>query len=246
MRKKFLLFLMIITFTGLGCNLGTLQGIKYVHYPQPTLQADAEAFTKAGCIQGEYQRLDCASVPAIAAMPCDQIYTTGDLLGGLDPNLPLAQCEYAPYRHEEYDLESFDGTYFFNSGCSMAFLVKYIVPQGDEFKLVSNPAELAKVFAPIETPEEALSYAMAVSGLSPLYDIKLSGNYRFLADEISDSHVTQTETGYEVLLYDDYLCGCGPHTVSAVRVLVSADGQVQVLEPAPVYQDPKNDDLCID
>ena len=111
---------------------------------------------------------------------------------------------------------------------------------------LDNTDELAKLFAPIETPEEALSYAIATTGLSAVYDTDLPRSYRFLVDKIEDTHVAQTSTGYEVFLYDDYLCGCGPHTVSLVKVQVTTEGKVSLMEPVPVFQDPKNDDLCID
>ena len=246
MKKTLYAFLLVIAFAGSGCRLFNLNYPEIVHYPKPDLKVNGNAFQKAGCLPGDYNRLDCSSIPSIAALECDQIYRTGDLLGGLDPNLPLAQCEYAPYRHEQYDLESFEGTYLFNSGCSMAFLVRYLVPQGDGFTLVHNQDELAEIFAPIETPEEALSYAIAATGLTAVYDTDLPRSYRFLVDKIEDTHVDQTSAGYEVFLYDDYLCGCGPHTVSLVKVQVTPEGKVSLMNPVPVYEDPKNDDLCID
>jgi hypothetical protein len=246
MRKTFFVFLFVFACAGFGCQLPNINQPETIHYPKPELQVDFAVFEQAGCIRGEYNKLDCSSVPTIAAMECDQIYLTGDLLGGLDPNLPLAQCEYIPYRHDQYDLESFEGTYLFNSGCSMAFLVRYLVPQEGGFTLVHNLNELAEIFAPIETPEEALSYAIAATGLTAVYDTDLPRSYRFLVDKIEDTHVDHNSAGYEVFLYDDYLCGCGPHTVSLIRVQVTPDGKVSLMNPVPVYEDPKNDDLCID
>jgi hypothetical protein len=122
--KYFVTFLLIFACVGLGCRLLSLNQPEIIHYPKPELQVDASVFEIAGCQPGEYNRLDCSGVASIAAMECDQIYLTGNLLGGLDPNLPLAQCEYVPYRHDQYDLESFKDTYLFNSGCSMASLVR--------------------------------------------------------------------------------------------------------------------------
>jgi hypothetical protein len=244
--KYFLAFLLIFTCFGMGCRLLSLNQPEIIHYPKPELKVDASAFENAGCQLGEYNRLDCSGVASIVVLECDQIYLTGDLLGGLDPNLPLVQCEYVPYRHDQYDLEAFKGTYLFNSGCSMASLVRYLAPKENGFTLVHNTDELAELFAPIETPEEALSYAIATTGLSAVYDTDLPRSYRFLVNKIEDTHVAQTSAGYEVYLYDDYLCGCGPHTVSLVKVQVTTEGNVSLMEPVPVYQDPKNDDLCID
>ena len=240
------LVLTLIALSGLSCRLLNLRQPEYIHHPQPDLKVNFEAFTEAGCILGDYGRMDCSNATVFSSMECDQIHQTGDMLGGLDPNLPLARCDYIPFNHEQYDLESLKGTYFYNGGCSLPFLVRYIVPQEDGFTRVSNVDELAKVFAPISSPEEALSYAVATTGLSTLYDIQPPKNFRFLTDHIEDTYAAQTSEGFEVLLYDTYLCGCGPHTVSSVKVLVTTEGQIQIGDPQPAYQDPKNDDLCID
>jgi hypothetical protein len=240
------LALTFIAFSGLSCRLLSLRQPEYIHHSKPELRVNFEAFSEAGCIVGDYGRMDCTNVTVFSSMECDQIHQTDDNLGGLDPNLPLVRCEYIPYYHEQYDLKVLKDTYLYNSGCSLPFLVRYIVPQGGSFIRVSNIDELAKIFAPISSPEEALSYAVASTGLSALYDIQLPRNFRFLADNIEDTHVAQAADGFEVLLYDTYLCGCGPHTVSAIKVLVTPEGHIQVSDPQPIYQDPENDGLCID
>lgn len=53
---------------------------------------------------------------------------------------------------------------------------KYIIWNNGTFAVIRNKEEFKKFFAPIETPEEALSFAIAITGSYPKYDINISKN----------------------------------------------------------------------
>ena len=100
-----------------------------------------------------------------------------------------------------------------------------------EFQLTGLIPELQAVFAPVESANEALSYALAATGLYARYGIEThecTSVDCYLADTIEDTHVDETEGGYVVHLFSDYEppCGCGTHITCAVRVSVTREGQI--------------------
>ena len=52
-------------------------------------------------------------------------------------------------------------------------MVRYIVYQEGQFRLVSTFDEFRALYAPIESADEALSYALATTGLSARYNLKV-------------------------------------------------------------------------
>jgi hypothetical protein len=113
--------------------------------------------------------------------------------------------------------------------------------------LLKTEEEFREVFAPVTSADEALSYSLAVTGLSAYYGLETQSGYRYHGDALEDSHVVEAKNGaYEVHLFHYQLCGCGPHTTSATDVLVSADGDVTLGQYTPIFDDKSEDSLCVD
>jgi len=102
--------------------------------------------------------------------------------------------------------------------------------------LASGVADLQPVFAPVESADEALSYALAVAddnyyaafGLKIHNDGSAKVPYptpQYLVARIEDTHVEETTEGYLVHLFRSPACLCGYETY-AVGVLVTREGQV--------------------
>ncbi|CAG0927891.1 hypothetical protein TFLX_00677 [Thermoflexales bacterium] len=109
------------------------------------------------------------------------------------------------------------------------------------FHLLSTSDNLRATFAPIESTEEALSYALVATDLMALYDLpsKLKGRpYAYLVNELEETHVEYAPEGYVVHLYahPEPGCGCGFHVTAAVDVIVTEAGAVKELEPKPQFQ----------
>ena len=139
-----------------------------------------------------------------------------------------------------------ESTYLYREGCRARLYVRYAIWRDGEFEVMQSQEDLGHVFAPIDSPDEALSYALAVTGLGVRYGLEAIKGYRYFVDELQDSHVVEEQDGYWVNLYDYQLCGCGPHTTAAVVVHVSRDGEVQEIDRWDVYEDPDEDGLCVD
>ncbi len=126
------------------------------------------------------------------------------------------------------------------------YYVRYLVEVDGEMRLIDSAEGLQQLYAPIESEDEALSYAVAVTGLAPLNDLELHPFYKRHTRPMIESHSAFDGTQYTVNLYDTYLCGCGPHIVSSITVTVQQDGSFKLSEPIGAFSDPKTDGLCID
>ena len=124
--------------------------------------------------------------------------------------------------------------------------MRYVIWRNGEFLLLKNGADLQRAFAPIESEVEALSYAIAATGLGARYGLEKESGLRYFTDELEDTSVQRSNESYRVRLFDYHLCGCGPHTHYSVDIQVRLDGGVEELSRQPLYEDPEEDGLCID
>ena len=96
------------------------------------------------------------------------------------------------------------------------------------------------MFAPIESSNEALSYALAATDLVAHYatrDDPFLHHADYFVEKLEDTHVEETAQGFVVHLFTAPipLCGCGVHTVYAVDILVTKDGRVDQLNATEAY-----------
>jgi hypothetical protein len=215
-------------------------GPQVTNHPAPALSVDSAPFQNAGCgASPDYQSCDPAS--ALGALGCDMIRETGPYLGGLEPVYPMVYC-ISRYQRSADPPEPA----LFHKACLAGQNYRLALDKDGQTQLISDLVELQAAFAPIETPEEALSYAMAATGFEAKYGYKADSTYRYKVKQVEDTHVDTTDAGYVVHLFDSYICGCGPHSYKSVDVTVTRDGQVEVGQRQPVSEDPKMDGLCID
>jgi len=208
-----------------------------------TNPVDKTPFQNVGCTWQSDNFAVCEEEGVFKKMGCDSISSTSDFLSLLSPALPMVVCNYNPYLQDPVD-ETAEGIY--NQGCRMPMLVRLIVYQDGNYQLIQNASGLQSFYAPIESPNEALAYAIAATGNQPLYNYDSSLDYRYLIKELPETKVEEVTGGYEVLLYDYQFCGCGPHTYSIVKINVQVDGTLTVSDPIPAYEDPEQDGLCVD
>jgi hypothetical protein len=204
------------------------------------------AFEEAGCAPDEFGRWDCPDDSPITALGCDSIEEPEELLGALNPTYPLARCLYYPIQNQQENPEALNEERLFNEGCLLPIYVRYTIFRDGQFAAIKTTDELKEVYGPIETREEALSYALAATGLEAKYGLQRQPGFRYFQDTLEDTYVAEQNGGYEVLLYHYQVCGCGPHTTSVVRLQVSREGEIQELSNNPIYEDPEEDGLCVD
>jgi hypothetical protein len=221
-----------------SCRLSQFNPLKIVEeYPAPAFTADNSRFTELGCFDSS----DClpADLKAIP-FPIDSIYPLNDSYGGLNPKLYMALAGKMRF---DYDTVI---SAVYTKGCMGTYYVRYLVEMDGKMRLIDSADGLKELYAPIESEDEALSYAVAVTGLTPLNDLNLHPLYKRYIRPLIESHSTFDGKQFTVNLYDTYLCGCGPHIVSTITVTVQQDGSFSLSEPVGAFSDPKTDGLCID
>lgn len=244
-RSLFVPVLVLIAFAAAGCG----KTPDVINHETPALSVEFSPFTDAGCPDGDYGIRLCEPSSPLAAFGCDRIEQPPDLFGGLTPAVSMAVCVFEFGRHwDDFDLiDSIerDG-YIHTTGGLSPVHTRYVVYEQDGFTLLPTAGDMQSFFAPIDRAEEALSYAMALTGYSAYYGLEVERGMRYLVNTLEDTHVEEVEDGYLVHLYYYRFFGCGPHTTSAVDVLVTRDGTLTELGWEGVFEDPEEDQLCVD
>jgi hypothetical protein len=166
-----------------------------------------------------------------------QIINASSALENLSPQLPIVECLYLS---EDYNSQ--EG--ILREGCMMPLFRKYIIKQDDEFKLIESIEDFRSIFAPVETKEEALAFAVALTSSLPRYDTSVPEDYFLVPSSITPTYVKETEGGYLVHLFESELCGCGSHPYYAIDYLVTGDGNVTELSREEVFNSTMQ--ICID
>jgi hypothetical protein len=129
---------------------------------------------------------------------------------------------------------------------------------GGAVRLVGTRAELRDLFAPIESADEALSYALLATGLEAKYDpddyrLAVPGDcdpgpkkYHYYTDVLEDTHVVEVANGYEINLFDSEVFGCGPHPVWSVKVKVNYDGSIYEGSGVELFEEGGDRMCCVD
>ncbi|HSQ25600.1 MAG TPA: hypothetical protein VLM80_00610 [Anaerolineales bacterium] len=236
------LFLLAVISTSLACSLTGQSLPKIINHPQPELSIDHQIFESAGCpLVSGFQR--CSPESPLADLGCKMIRPTGNLLGGLQPAFPIHFCLTEALSSDQKPLES---EYIYAEGCLLKHYIKYVIWQDGKFQLVKSQQDFQEVYAPIESEIEALSYAIGITGLGAQYGQEPNRTFRYFVNEIEDSHVNRTQDGFMVHLFDYRLCGCGPHPTYSVQILVKPTGDWEEVNRTKLYEDPEQDDLCVD
>lgn len=241
-QSRLVLCLFAVISLSLACSLTQQPLPKIINHPQPDLSIDHQIFESAGCpLDSGFQR--CSPESPLADLGCKMIRPTGNLLGGLQPALPIYFCLSGAVSSDQKPLES---EYIYAEGCLLKHYIKYVIWQDGQFQLVKSQQDFQEFYAPIESEIEALSYAVGITGLGAQYDQEPDRTFRYFVNEIEDSHVDRTQDGFMVHLFDYRLCGCGPHPTYSVEILIKPNGDWEEVNRTKIYEDPEQDDLCVD
>lgn len=208
-----------------------------IQHDPPVFSVDDSYFVSTNC----YNDLSCLPNGLISTDPqYDHIEKAPDLLGGLTPFVPLAVLTSNWYQPIP------DVAFMYVKSCLSTRHVRYLALVDGELILLDSIDSMAAVYAPIESAEKALSFALATTGYSAIYDLESTSNLKLLVDPLEETFVAETPEGYTVHLFDTFLCGCGPHIMRSIEVQVSREGKVTQSQPIDAFRDPAIDDLCVD
>lgn len=212
--------------------------LTFIEKPKPNLTADISGFVDAGCAkEGDY--LNCSSINLEGRYSCAEITSPSEYLSGLSPKVPMVECTFW-----KENWSSDEG--IIHTGCLAPSFNKYIALTDDGFKLIRNKEEFKQFFAPVETPEEALGFAVALTYSYPMYDITVPKNFKVFVSKIKATYVEETIEGFKVHLFDYDFCGCGPHSHYVVDYLVTKAGEVKEISRQKIFENPEEEGLCVD
>lgn len=234
--KHFAWFSLVVIPLLAGCSLLEPKA-EVIEHPKPDLRANFQYFVDQKILYG------LETIPDVLKdmdLEYANVGRTDDLFGGLDPDLPIIFYSTVTFDHEVTQPA------VYTKGCMGKFFYSYLVNLGGRVQLLTSAQDMANVYAPIESENEALSYALALTGYHALYELQGHPDYEVLTQPLEESHVEKTSGGFLVHLFDTDMCGCGPHITPAVDVFVQPDGTVTEAARYDAFRDPELDQVCFD
>lgn len=159
-----------------------------------------------------------------------------DDLSALKPSYPMA------WGIKQYAYDSC----LFVKGCSMPRCFGLLVLKDTSFIFLQTLQDVQNFFAPIESVEEALSYAILVTGKYSRYNFLIPVHFRKYVYKIKSTYSIEKNDYFEVGLFDYAVCGCGPHNYFSVIVKIKKTGEIISKEYHKLYSDPLENGLCVD
>lgn len=171
-------------------------------------------------------------------------------LGGLQPAPVLAEATMG---------QCDNGVGLVNLGGKLRSCKVLLLEKEGKSSLLDTPAKFKQAFAPVESAEEALSFATALTAAFPLYEfdkrapgrsaqgsINLMPEFRYFSSSFVPTTVKKEGSDYLVQLFKYQQFGCGPHPYSAVTYRVTPAGEVSEMSNTKLVEDPNFDGLCVD
>jgi hypothetical protein len=127
---------------------------------------DREPLLKLGCkVTGDALVCGTPSTAKGDGITCGDYSAPEELLGGLTPKASITGCDIVGRGLE------IKGIY--RTGCRMSTWHRYVVADGKKLDLIETKDAFVKRFAPVETPAEALAFAVALTDAKALFKIEL-------------------------------------------------------------------------
>jgi hypothetical protein len=182
-----------------------------------------------GCMEGENLDLYCRVRSRLLDYDCQTLYKVPGVYADTGPVQGLiALCGSSPASQDEPR-----EAYLYRTGAAFLQNIAYFFLVDRSLRLIGTPAELRDLFAPIQSPEEAVNYAQLMTGLDAVYQLVPEPEYIYFYDPVDATRVENTTEGYRVFLFHSPGCGCEPWINSEVELLVNRDGSVTWLGAKP-------------
>jgi hypothetical protein len=215
-----------------------------INHERPNLQVDFSPFKDFGCnFSPSWNEYSCEKDSLLYTLGCTYIEEM-PLLGGLTPEYPIATC-ILEINEDSFVADIPDSCLYYNGGF-VTYCYRYVVYKDQGYQLVEGVEGFRTLYAPVDSPEEALSFVLATDDYFASYGQTKQDNYVYSVQELEDTFVEVTTDGYLVHVFSYPDRGCGPFETKAVELKVTFDGYVSEVNRFPVYRDPSEDDMCVD
>ncbi|HEY1958618.1 MAG TPA: hypothetical protein VGH28_23535 [Polyangiaceae bacterium] len=193
--------------------------------PAPTVAA----FLDAGCKAqpNDATLLDCKGAHVDGADPCTNMLHVLSVSFGR--RATVAECFIEGDRHPSVR----------RAGCMLPMSVRLIAATRAGFVVIDSPDALAKTFGPVTSPDEAIAFAVALTGSEAI------GPNDRGAQKLGTTEAHAVGDDFHAKLFTTPRCGCH-HATVAIDYAVTRAGEVHEVDRKEVWSDPKLEGLCID
>lgn len=168
----------------------------------------------------------------------NNLSNASDHLSALTPQFPMAEVTLDS--SECTSTKSFidPSTGFLSRKCK-----KYIIKNKDTYELIEDLDQLKKIYAPIDSKEEALSYAIAISGFKPEYNFtnNTNSNIIYKVNNIEKTNVKEVDDAYKVNLFNDF---CFRLTEQISKI--TKKGDLEIISNKLISEDSTNKGVICD
>jgi hypothetical protein len=183
-------------------------------------------------------RIDTAAYKLLKAkLKCRYITEAPEYLGGLNPNYPIAIIGV--------DLTEPNSNDWLAGGLIVG-VEKVLIKKQNNYVVINNKKDLQKTFAPINTPQAALSYAILNTRYFATFDEDFfKSRYKYYGINPEVSFIKKDGQNYMVHLFHYQQFGCD-HPYFSALFKVTPGGEVTLIESKKSFEDPKDNGLCVD
>lgn len=220
--------------------------VRIIDHKMPNVKTDFTPFENAGCKSITQDEYDCGRESLLLEFGCARIVRQ-DWLGGLTPNYPIAGC------YNFFEIDNGADSPKLSSECITFDPNMYgvdcnrlVIYKDGNFLVIKNLDELRNLFAPIDSPEEALSLALAGTDNYAEYGLTYNPDYVYYVQELEETYVETLANEYMVHLFHISRISCGPFDTVTIDVRVTRDGQMEEVNLTRIYRDPSEDSTCYD
>jgi len=209
---------------GMGLPLATIEGqptIASRPAPEPPFSSE-ENLRRVACTQANGSDLQCQEDSPLHDFACESVHRSIGVYSDIGPVRGLvASCGYSP---PDWDEPPED--YLYRMGAASRHDVAHFFLVDGVLRLIKEPAQLKKLFAPIKSAAEAINYAQLATGLVASYRLAPRPEYLYFYDPIDATRAEPTAEGYRLFLFHFQSCACEPWVNSEVELLVERDGTI--------------------
>ena len=240
MRKRDI-FQLTIVFLITSCQFGSP---KLIHHEKPNLESDFSSFQNVGCDKSSENenRYLCKENSQLFDIGCDFVENV-PLLGGVTPTYPIALCTQETNEEFAFAVLPHDEC-LYADGFMTTFCHRYLIYKDGDFQFIRTMDEFREIFAPVDSPDEALGFVLATGWYTAKYNQKISDEYVYTVQELEDTSVETIADGYIVHVFYAPRFGCGVFETNAVDVKITHDGKIEEISRRLVYH--TKDSICIE
>jgi hypothetical protein len=242
MKFKTLVIILLAMILGscvpLGKSVPTATAIplpyQIINHENPNLRVDFSPFKNFGCNIFSSDRYRCEEGSLLYNLGCTYVEEMPSL-GGLDPKYPIAACILQI--NEDSDAADIPDSCLYYNGGFITFCYRYVIYKNHSYQLVEGIDGFREFYAPIDSPDEALSFVLANGNYEAYYGQTKKKDYEYFVQTLEDTFVETVVDGYIVHVFNTYSV-CAAYETKSVQVKVTYDGYLTELNKTLVYRDP--------